>query len=112
MGGAVRDDSDRERPRRAARDLWAAQDLLGLFRAWIAEASPADDIDDVGDRFLIHRIEPRQIWLESTMAGEVWGPIDVPVSIARACRVGRDIGGVVVQTRKGWRLIKVWDVSP
>ena len=42
------------------------------------------------------------------MAGEVWGPIDVPVSIARACRVGRDIGGVVVQTRKGWRLIKVW----
>jgi hypothetical protein len=111
-GDVGRDDSTPRRVCRAARDLLAAQDLLGLFRAWLAEASSADDIADIGDHFLIHRIEPRQIWLESMMAGEVWGPIDVPVSIARTCRVGWDIDGVVVQTRKGWRLIKVWNVSP
>jgi hypothetical protein len=111
-GDVGRDDSTRPRVCRAARDLLAAQDLLGLFRAWLAEDSSADDIDDIEDHFLIHRIESRQIWLESMMAGEVWGPIDVPVSIARTCRVGWDIGGVVVQSRKGWRLIKVWNVSP
>jgi hypothetical protein len=105
------DDSTRERAYRAARDLLATQDLLGLLRAWLAESSSADDIDDIEDHFLIHRIEPRQIWLESMVAGEVWGPIDVPVSIARACRVGWEIGGVVVQNRKGWRLIKVGNVS-
>jgi hypothetical protein len=111
-GYVGRNENTRERVCRAARDLLATQDLLGLFQEWLAEASPADYIDDIEDHFLIHRIEPRQIWLESMMAGEVWGPMDVPVSIARACRVGWDIGGVVVHTRKGWRLIKVWNVSP
>jgi hypothetical protein len=60
---------------------------------------------------LIDGIEPRQFWLESEMAGEVWGPIDVPVSIARACRVGWDIGGLVVHSTKGWRLLRVCSVS-
>lgn len=95
-----------------ARDLAAARNLLDLLQDYLPGARPADSINDVEDHFLIHRIEPRQIWLESVMVGEVWGPIDVPVSIARACRVGWDIGGVVVHSTKGWRLLKVSSVSP
>ena len=105
-------ETTRERVNGVTRDLLATQELLNLFQEWLAETGPADDFDDVEDHFLIHRIEPRQIWLESMMAGEVWGPIVVPVSIARACRVSWDIGGVIVHSRKGWRLIKVWNVSP
>jgi hypothetical protein len=111
-GHVERREDAREQMHRAARELPATQNLLELLQDWLAGASPADYIDDVEDHFLIHRIEPRRIWLESMMAGEVWGPIAVPVSIARACRVGWDIGGVVVHTTKGWRLIKVWNVSP
>jgi hypothetical protein len=94
------------------RDVAATRNLLDLFQAYLPGVSPADHIDDVEDHFLIHRIEPRQIWLESTIAGEVWGPVDVPVAIASACRVGWRIGGVVVHTTKGWKLLKVWSVSP
>jgi hypothetical protein len=28
------------------------------------------------------------------------------------CKVGWDIGGMVVKTPKGWRLVEVWNVSP
>lgn len=53
---------------------------------------------------MIYRIEPRRLRVESEMTGEVRGPIDVPASIARACRVGWDIGGLVVRSTKGRRL--------
>jgi hypothetical protein len=112
QGDVERHEDTRERTDGIVRTPLETQNLLGLFQDWLAGTSPADYLDDIEDHFLIHRIEPRQIWLESMMAGEVWGPIAVPVSIARACRVGWEISGVVVHSRTGWRLIKVWSVSP
>lgn len=35
----------------------------------------------------------------------------MPMSIVRACRVGWDIGGLVVHSTKGWRLLRVYSVS-
>ena len=40
------------------------------------------------------------------------GPIPVPVKVARACKVGWDVGGVVALSNQGWRLVEVWNISP
>ena len=54
-----------------------------------------------------------QIWLDPSFTGdEEIGPIPVPAKVARGCKVGWDIGGVVAQTKKGWRLVEVWNISP
>ena len=98
---------------RAARDLPATQKLLDDLEDWLSETGPVNAGRKLEGHFLIQRTGPRQIWLESMIGGdEEIGPIPVPAEVARACKVGWDVGGVVALTNKGWRLVEVWSISP
>ena len=80
---------------------------------WLAENPPIDSAERIEGHFRIQRIEPRQIWLEPVLSDIRQNiPVPVPAAIAKACKVGWDIGGVVAETAKGWRLAEVWNLSP
>ena len=82
------------------------------YRGDLAEAVCAA-YRELEGHFLIQRTGPKQIWLESMSDGDKKiGPIPVPAQVARACKVGWDVGGVVARTGKGWRLVEVWNISP
>lgn len=115
--GYVEDDEDlqaaEERASDAARDLPASQDVVDLLEAYLDEYGPDDYSREIEDHFMVSRIEPGKLWLEPLTSGDrEIGPVPVPSEVSRQCRVGWDIGGVVVKTRKGWRLLEVWNVSP
>ncbi len=97
---------------RPPRDLPATQKLLDSLDDWIAENDPVNSRKKIEGHFLIQRIGPKQIWLEPMTGEPVLGPIPVSAKIARACKLGWNIGGAVASTPKGWRLIEVWNVSP
>ena len=107
------DESARELVGGAARDLPASQKLLDDLDDWLSETGPLRSGRQIEGHFLIQRIGPRQIWLESMIPGDLEiGPIPVPAKVARACKVGWDVGGVVALTNQGWRLVEVWNISP
>jgi len=107
------DEAARGRVREAARDLPTSQKLLDALNDWLDQTAPVRSGKEIEDHFIIDRVEGNQIWLESLSSGDPGiGPIVVPAAIARACKVGWDIGGVVARTRTGWRLVEVWNVSP
>ena len=107
------DESIRELVGEVARDLPASQKLLDDLDDWLSETGPVRAGKEIEGHFLIQRVGPRQIWLESLISGESEiGPIPVPAHVAKACKVGWDVGGVVALTDKGWRLVEVWNISP
>ena len=107
------DEAVQGRVREAARDLPASQKLLDALNDWLDETAPVRSGKEIEGHFLIDRVEGKQIWLESLLSGDAGiGPVPVPAAIARACKVGWDIGGVVARTRTGWRLVEVWNISP
>ncbi len=96
-----------------ARDLPASQKLLDNLCDWLAGTGPVSSSRQIEGHFLIQRTGPAQIWLESMLTRDrEIGPIPVPPNVAKACKVGWDIGGVVALTSKGWRLVEVWNISP
>jgi hypothetical protein len=102
-----------ERAKEAARDLPAAQDVLDLLEQYVDETVPHSYQDEIEDHFWIKRIEPGKLWLEPlTMLDKVIGPVPVPKKVTQICQEMWDIGGVVVKTSRGWRLLEVWNVSP
>jgi hypothetical protein len=102
-----------ERASEAAKDLPAAQDVLGLLDDYVATHAPDDYEDEIEDHFWITSIEPGKLWLEPlTMGEDVIGPVPVPKQVTQICGEMWDIGGVVVKTGRGWRLLDVWKVSP
>jgi hypothetical protein len=102
-----------ERASHAARDLPAAREVLDLLEAYLDEHTPQRYSQEIEDHFTIRRIEPGSVWLEPFISGHsAIGPIPVPREVSRLCKEGWDIGGVVVKTPKGWRLMEVWSVSP
>ena len=107
------DESVREMVGEIARDLPASQKLLDDLYDWLSETGPVDAGRKIEGHFIISRIGPKQIWLESMISGDTEiGPIPVPAKVAKACKVGWDVGGVVALTKKGWRLVEVWNISP
>ena len=46
------------------------------------------------------------------MFDEVIGPVPVPKEVTQICQKMWDIGGVVVETGRGWRFLEIWNVSP
>ena len=112
-GYAADDESARELVRETARDLPATQKLLDELEDWLAATGPSRRARQIEGHFRIDRVEPGQIWLEPMIPGnEPIGPIVVPAKIARACKVGWDLGGAVARTGKGWRLVEAWNISP
>jgi len=102
-----------ERAGDAARELPAAQEIVDLLDAYLADHAPEQYSQELEDHFTITRVEPGKLWLEPLVSGrKEIGPIPVPHEVSRRCKVGWDIGGVAVKTPKGWRLTEVWNVSP
>ncbi len=112
--GYVEDGDDaEERATEATSDLPAAQDALDLLDAYVDVNAPDHFTDEVEDHFWIKRIEPGKLWLEPlTMYDGVIGPIPVPKKVTQLFGEMWDIGGVVVKTTRGWRLLEVWNVTP
>ena len=107
------DETIRDMVGTTARDLPASQKLLDELCDWLSETGPVKSGKSIEGHFWIQRVESGRIWLESMIPGdEVIGPIQVPAKVARACKVGWDIGGAVARTGKGWRLVEVWNISP
>jgi hypothetical protein len=103
----------REQIGEVARDLPASQKLLDLLDDWLADSLPVKTDRQIEGHFTIKRTGPKEIWLESMLSGDTEiGPIPVPAKVAKACKVGWDVGGVVGLSKKGWRLIEVWNISP
>jgi hypothetical protein len=102
-----------ERAGEAARDLPAAHDIVDLLDAYADEHAPEQYSREIEDHFTVTRIEPGKLWLAPLISGgrEI-GPVPVPTEVSRQCKLGWDIGGVVVKTSRGWRLLEVWNVSP
>jgi hypothetical protein len=102
-----------ERAQEAARDLPAAQDVLDLLGDYVDVNVPHAYQDGIEDHFWIKKIEPGKLWLEPlTMFDKVIGPVPVPKKVTQLCQEMWDIGGIVVKTNRGWRLLEVWSVSP
>jgi len=112
--GYAEDTSDAQgRAQEAAKDLPAAQDVLDLLDDFVAMNAPDKYEDEIEDHFWINKIEPGKLWLEPlTMSDGVIGPVPVPREVTQMCGEMWDIGGVVVKTNRGWRLLEVWKVSP
>jgi hypothetical protein len=107
------DESLLEMVSESARDLPASQKLFDDLSDWLSENEPVKSGREIEGHFLIQRTGPRQIWLESLIDNDQEiGPITVPAKVAKACKVGWDLGGVVALTSKGWRLVEVWNLSP
>ncbi|MGC1676710.1 MAG: hypothetical protein WA740_04170, partial [Candidatus Binataceae bacterium] len=70
-----------------------------------------DDEDALEDHFTIDRVERGRIWLEA-MDGKDLGPIALRPALARQCKVGWEIAGVVSRVRGRWQLLEVWNVYP
>jgi hypothetical protein len=112
----VEDTSDAaERASDAARDLPAAEDALTLLEDYVEHNRPDDEEyeDEVEDHFWIKKVGPGELWLEAlSMHDGVIGPVPVSKEVTDICGEMWDIAGVVVRTKKGWRFLEVWKVSP
>ena len=106
-------DMAEERAREATRNLPAARELADLLADYVDQHSPERHAKEIEDHFTISRTGPGKLWLEPLTSGDrEIGPILVPREVSCECRVGWDISGIAVKTRKGWRLAEVWNVSP
>lgn len=102
-----------ERATEAVKELPAAQDVLELLDEFAAMNATADFDYELEDHFWIKKIEPGKLWLEPLTSHDgVIGPVPVPKQVTQICGEMWDIGGVVVKTRRGWRFLEVWNVSP
>ncbi len=112
--GYAEDTADaQERAKEATKDLPAAQDVLDLLDDFVDMNAPGDYEVEIEDHFWVKKIEPGKLWLEPlTMYDGVIGPVPVPKKVSQICEEMWDIGGVVVKTNRGWRLLEVWKVTP
>jgi hypothetical protein len=95
----------------AARDLPQAERLARQLHAY-CEDQPTGRFDEQEEgHFTITRVEPGLIWLES-MAGDEFGPIQLPQDLTRLCREGWDISGALAWDREHYYLSDVWNVYP
>jgi len=112
--GYVEDtDAAEERAAEATVDLPAAQDVLDRLEAYLEENVPSHYTDQIEDHFWVKKIEPGKLWLQAlTMHDDLIGPVPVPKQVTQLCGEMWDISGVVVKTKRGWRLLEVWNVTP
>ncbi|MGH7812585.1 MAG: hypothetical protein ACREQI_01085 [Candidatus Binataceae bacterium] len=97
----------------AARDLPTAQALAISLMEFADRHPVVDDCEEEPDedQFLIAESGNGRIWLER-MDGHRLGPFALPATLARRCKAGWSISGVVGQVRGKWRLLEVWNVYP
>lgn len=112
--GYIKDTEDaQERAREAAKDLPTAEEVCNLLDGYIDEDVGEHHGEVIEDHFWVDKIEPGTLWLKPILATDkIIGPVPVPKKVTQLCQEGWDIGGVVVKTKRGWRLTEVWNVTP
>lgn len=112
--GYLEDTTDaEERAGEAAKDLPKAKKVLDILNAYVDENAPTQDGKEIEDHFWIDRIESGKLWLRPLSTHpSVIGPVPVPKKVTQLCQPMWDIGGIVVKSGKGWRLVEVWSVTP
>jgi hypothetical protein len=97
----------------AARNLPQAQALARSLMEFAERQAAGDDGEEQAeeDQFRIAVVENQRMWLEG-MDGHKLGPFALPATLARRCKVGWSISGVVGPVRGKWRLLEVWNVYP
>jgi hypothetical protein len=90
-----------------------ASELADLLAGWADENAPEHFSQCIEDHFTVVRIEPGKLWLEPlTSLDSAIGPVPVPGEVSENCQVGWDISGSLAKTRRGWRWLEIWNVSP
>ena len=113
--GYISDTEDaQERAGEAAKDLPNALKILDILSGIVDGTSPPRHRGAISDHFMIEKIEPGQLWLQPVMAypSTTVGPVSVPTEVTALCKIGWDIGGVLMKRGKGWELVEVWNVTP
>jgi hypothetical protein len=111
--GAAEGRDGAEQGAAASHDLPQAQALARNLSEYAERQATVDDGEEEAeeDQFRIAVVENGRIWLER-MDGHRLGPLALPPTLARRCKVGWSISGVVGQVRGKWRLLEVWNVYP
>ena len=111
--GAAEADEGAARGTTAARNLPQARALARRLMEFAERQAAGNDGEEEAeeDQFLITGVESGRIWLER-MDGHQLGSLALPPALARQCKVGWSISGVVVQVRGKWKLLEVWNVYP
>ena len=93
-----------------------AAELLPRAEAEADVLRPRLDAPERGDvlegHFLVTRLAPGRVWLESEEGGRVYGPLEVPAGVSEGLAVGWQVSGAVGKVRKKWELVEVWNVYP
>ncbi len=104
---------------KASRDLPNAERAARiLFDAAENLAIDPDDLADKDylefDHFVINKIEPGKLWLDTFEGGkeQSYGPVPVPNSATKLLRKGWDISCSLGRVRGKWRIVEMANVYP
>lgn len=92
----------------AAKDLPAAETLAEALHAYADRFTGAVSEEEDG-HFIIETVGPDSLVLSGLLEGEAF-TVPVPKKVARMCREGWTLSGLLGRTAKGWRLVEVWGV--
>lgn len=109
--GYVDDDSAglmADRGARASKDLPAAEALARMLADYAAKTGGAVS-QHVEGHFEVRAVGDSSLAL-SEMFGDVEATVPVPPPAAKSCKPGWTISGCLGRTRRGWRLVEVWNV--
>ena len=105
----------KEEALQAARELPAIDDFEEALRDYVDEKD--FDIewveeDELNDVFEVIAVNPGIITLETfTAEGEVKVEVKVPLKLSKLCRMGWQMGLLLVKTKAGWIIVEVGKVS-
>ena len=99
---------------KASKDLLLSQELTELLYDYSRNSSYDDFDETVEDIFVIKRIQKGKIWLSGFIydEDEDIGPVPVPEEFSKKCRIDWCINSEIGKTRKGWKIVDVYQVKP
>jgi len=99
----------------AARELPAIDDLEEALFDYLEEVDfdyEWDEADELDDVFEVIAVKPGILTLETfTAKGKIEVEVKVPLTLSKLCRVGWQMGLLLVNTKEGWTIIEVGKVS-
>ncbi len=101
-------DRMKDRGARAARDLPAAEAMAQTLDDY-AGATTGAFTEQVEGQFHVRAVGTSSLAL-ADLFGNVEATVPVPARAAKACKPGWTISGCLGRTRRGWRLVEVWNV--
>lgn len=63
-------------------------------------------------QFLVVRLAPGKLWLQSGEDGRTYGPLTVPAKVSGLLAVGWELSGAIAKAGRAWKVLEVWNVYP